>query len=161
MMSRHHVRLPDGWERGHDAKYWIKTGLTPYGLTIDEERAPGVLNWLGVDYYRPDSPHMPATPAPQPIAPDDVRVGDRVRIEYSVTIDTKPQPDGKNWSGHDFADRRFYLLSRPDPDAELIRVIERIDQHLHGVHEGTWGRAFLDALAGAGYLIEPAPRPES
>ena len=52
-------RFPDGWERGHEAKYWIQTGLTPYGLTLDSEHAPGVLNWLGVNYYTPDSPHLP------------------------------------------------------------------------------------------------------
>ena len=58
-----------------------------------------------------------------PIDPDDVRVGDRVRVEYSATIDVKPQPDGKNWVGHDFADRRFYLLDRPDPLAPLVATI--------------------------------------
>ena len=63
-----------------------------------------------------------------PIDPADVRVGDRVRVEYSATIDQVPQPDGKNWVGHDFADRRFYLLDRPDPDAELI---ERIARAIH------------------------------
>ena len=52
-------RFLDGWERGHEAKYWVQTGLTPYGLTLDPERAPGVLNWPGVDYYTPDSPHLP------------------------------------------------------------------------------------------------------
>ena len=52
-------RFPDGWERGHEAGYWLQTGLTPYGLTLDPERAPGVLNWLGVNYYTPDSPHLP------------------------------------------------------------------------------------------------------
>ena len=52
-------RFLDGWERGHEAKYWVQTGLTPYGLTLDPERAPGVLNWLGVNYYTPDSPHLP------------------------------------------------------------------------------------------------------
>ena len=52
-------RFPDGWERGHEAKYWVQTGLTPYGLTLDPERAPGVLNWLGVNYYTPDSPYRP------------------------------------------------------------------------------------------------------
>ena len=52
-------RFPDGWERGHEAKYWVQTGLTPCGLTLDPERAPGVLNWLGVNYYTPDSPYRP------------------------------------------------------------------------------------------------------
>lgn len=62
-------RFPDGWERGHEAKYWAQTGLTPYGLTLDPERAPGVLNWLGVNYYTPDSPHLPASAAAPVVLP--------------------------------------------------------------------------------------------
>ena len=101
-----------------------------------------------------------------PIDPADVRVGDRVRFEYSATIDIQPQPDGKNWVGHDFADRRFYLLDRPDPDAPLVEAIARaiLRHDTEGVVE--WersggkdtylgeARAVLDALR-AEYVIEP------
>ena len=52
-----------------EAKYWAQTGLTPYGLTLDPERAPGVLNWLGVNYYTPDSPHLPASAAAPVVLP--------------------------------------------------------------------------------------------
>ena len=77
-------RFPDGWERGHEAKYWVQTGLTPYGLTLDPERAPGVLNWLGVNYYTPDSPHLsqPAAvvlPTVDEVA-DVLRSGDGLRF---------------------------------------------------------------------------------
>ena len=61
--------MSDLCRRGHEAKYWAQTGLTPYGLTLDPEHAPGVLNWLGVDYYTPDSPHLPASAAAPVVLP--------------------------------------------------------------------------------------------
>lgn len=91
------VRFPAGWERGHEAKYWLQTGLTPYGLTLDPERAPGVLNWIGVNYFTPDSPHLPPTRAPEPAAPvalptvDEVaRTIERKMYAFSDDIDIAP-----------------------------------------------------------------------
>ena len=46
--------------------------LTPDVTTtpnFDPERAPGVLNWLGVNYYTPDSPHLPASAAAPVVLP--------------------------------------------------------------------------------------------
>lgn len=74
-------RFPDGWERGHEAKYWAQTGLTPYGLTLDPERAPGVLNWLGVNYYTPDSPHLPASAAAPVVLPTVEEVARTIMLD--------------------------------------------------------------------------------
>ena len=74
-------RFPDGWERGHEAKYWVQTGLTPYGLTLDPERAPGVLNWLGVNYYTPDSPHLPASAAAPIVLPTVEEVARTIMLD--------------------------------------------------------------------------------
>ena len=199
------VRFPDGWERGHAAKYWIETGLTPYGLTLDEERAPGVLNWLGVDYYRPDSPHMPAAPqpnttaparptlrpltdddyraardayaraehsyldaavdaiharlaadcdpAPQPINPADVRVGDRVRLTIDGVVMMTPDrridiSDLVGLLDDQPYTEKVYLVDRPDPDAPLVGTIARV------IASGAGARAVLDAIR-AEYVIEP------
>ena len=110
------------------------------------------------------------TPAdgPRPINPADVRVGDRVRAvtTWDGVITDAGDPDAlymrQDDGGYAFIGPRgdetvLYLLDRPDPDADLIRTLEGIDQSLHGAALDTWGRGFLDALAAAGLTIEPKP----
>ena len=93
-----------------------------------------------------------ATPAPQPIDPADVRVGDRVRIEYSGLVEKAPSDDG--WTVSEIRDRRFYLLDRPDHDAPIVGTIARV------IASGAGARAVLDALR-AEYVIEPKAAPHA
>ena len=99
-----------------------------------------------------------ATPAPQPIDPADVRVGDRVRIvttwEVSITevhdiaLGGKMDDDESVWIDTRDEDAAFYLVGRPDPDARIVEAIAR------AIAAGAGARAVLDALR-AEYAIEP------
>jgi hypothetical protein len=90
-----------------------------------------------------------------PIDPADVRKGDRVRVVYSVTISTPPNENGKGWTGTDAGDRSFYLLDRPDPDAERVAAVCQRLHFAHGVKASP--EMLACTLTELGFTIEPRP----
>ena len=97
-----------------------------------------------------------ATPAPQPIDPADVRVGDKVRAVATLSVTEVlscaiggTMDDGAAiWLHTGDSGVTCYLLDRPDPDAPLVGAIARV------IASGAGARALLDALR-AEYVIEP------
>ena len=107
-------------------------------------------------------------PAPQPIDPADVRVGDRVRIVNEGTaIPASFMTNLSRWSLASDSTVTYYLLDRPDPDAPIVGTIARAitevmmgrTQELEAAGRADEARlaeasAVLDAIR-AEYVIEP------
>ena len=98
----------------------------------------------------------------RPIDLADVRKGDRVHI---ITEGTVKDVDACGWVMEpDSCAESWYLLDRPDPEAELHAAIaDALSGALDDNGETTcdWSAeapAFVAALAAAGYVIEPAPK---
>lgn len=149
----------EGVEAARDAFYederisaWEAIAAHPFFTPCYATAAPLLFSMLD----RLDG--LAAQPAPQPIDPADVRVGDRVSV---VTEGVVKDIDAFGWvmDPDSCAGGAVWLLDRPDPDAKLVEgVATAIAASLSGT-EDSWrseARAALAKIREA-HTIEPRP----